>query len=216
MKIVAIIQARMRSSRLPGKVLMDIAGKTMLENVVERAKQAETLDEIAIATTTNKESESIVKICRERGWLCFRGSEDDVLDRYYRTALAFKASIIVRITGDCPLISPRVIDKAVREFLSCSPDIDYVSNVLVRTYPIGLDVEVMSFSALLRMWREATLSEDREHVTLYIRNNLDKFRTVNIRSDTDRSCIKWSVDTPRDLEKVRAEVLQRTIITSSP
>ena len=154
MKIVAIIQARIGSTRLPDKVSADIAGQPMLAHVVNRTRRAKALDAVVVATTTQPADDAIVRVCQKRGWPYFRGSEEDVLDRYYQAASAFLADVIVRITSDCPLIEPEIIDKVVDEFRHYSPAVDYVSNILTRTFPQGLDVEVMSFDALKKAWQE--------------------------------------------------------------
>ena len=203
MNIVAIIQARMGSTRLPGKVLKDLAGQPMLVRVVNRTCRAKTLDTVVVATTVQSRDQAIVQLCERRGWLYFQGSEDDVLDRYYQAALAFNAEAIVRITSDCPLIEPEIIDKVVSEFLSHYPDVDYVCNVLPRTFPRGLDVEVMSFEALKRAWHEDNNPAWREHVTQYIQRHPEIFRIRNVASEENYSHMRWTVDTPEDLTFVR-------------
>ena len=202
-KVVAIIQARMGSTRLPGKVLKELAGQPMLARVVDRTRRAETLDAAVVATTTQPADDAIVHLCKTQNWLYFRGSEEDVLDRYYQAALAFKADIIVRITSDCPLIEPEVIDRIVNEFLSYYPEVDYVSNTLVHTFPRGLDVEVMSFEALEKAWQEDDNPAWREHVTLYMHRHPEKFKIRNVTNDMDYSYMRWTVDTIEDLTFVR-------------
>lgn len=204
MKVVAIIQARMGSTRLPGKVLMDLAGDSMLARVVNRCRRAATIHETVVATTTQPGDDAIVQICRERGWQVFRGSQEDVLDRYYRTGLACKADVIVRITSDCPLIDPAVVDTVVREFLSRQTKVAYASNVFpVRTFPRGLDTEAMSFAALARAWQEDKNPAWREHVTPYLFENQDRFPIHNVKNTEDHSAQRWTVDTPEDLELMR-------------
>ncbi len=200
-KIVAIIQARVGSKRLPFKMLRDIEGQTMLERVADRVKEAETLDGVVVATTVSESDNAIAKLCEEHSWYCFRGSEDDVLDRFYQTALFYKADIVVRITGDCPLIDSQLIDKIVNEFLSLYPNIDYASNLLPRTYPRGLDVEVISVSALRREWESSV--KWREHVTLNLHRNPEKYRIVNVSNGRDYSYMRWCVDIVEDLGFVR-------------
>ncbi len=199
-KIIAIIQARMGATRLPNKVLKDLAGQPMLARVVNRTLRAKTLDTVVVATTTQPIDNTIVHLCKTQGWSYFRGSEEDVLDRYYQAALAFEADAIVRITADCPLIEPEIIDKVVNEFLSSYPEVQYVSNVLIRTFPRGLDVEVMSFDSLRKAWHEDDNPAWREHVTLYIESHPEKFKPRNVANDTDYSYMRWTVDTPEDLE----------------
>ncbi len=201
-KVVAIIQARTGSVRLPHKVLMDIGGKTMLGRVVERVKLARTLDDVLVATTVEKRDDAIMDLCLAEGWLCFRGNEDDVLDRYYQAAYLFGADIVVRITADCPLIDAGLIDDVVEKFLSLYPDIDYVSNTLPpRTYPRGLDTEVISIETLRTEWKIS--KKWREHVTMNLRNNANKSRVFNITNEKDYSFMRWCVDTAEDLAFVR-------------
>lgn len=202
-KIVAIVQARMGSTRLPGKVLEDLAGQPMLVRVVNRTRLAKTLDAIVVATTTQPVDDIIVRLCKERDWSFFRGSEEDVLDRYYQAASAFKADIIVRITSDCPLIEPEIIDKVVNEFLSHYPEVDYVSTSLVRTFPLGLGAEVMTFDALKKAWQEDDNPAWREHVTPYIYRHAEKFTIRNVVNNIDYSHMRWTVDTIEDLTFVR-------------
>ena len=203
MKVIAIIQARMGSTRLPGKVLMDLAGKPMLERVVRRCQRAASLDEVIVATTDKTSDDPIAEFCASRNWPCFRGSEDDVLDRYYQTALWSKAGVIARITSDCPLIDPEVIDRCVKEFRD-NPGTDYASNCLSpRTFPRGLDVEVFSFAALERAWREDNNPAWREHVTLFIERHPEIFQTRAVVNDVGYSHLRWCVDTPEDLDLVR-------------
>lgn len=202
-KIIAIIQARSGSARLPGKVLEDLAGEPMLACVVNRTCRAKTLGDVIVATTTLPADDAIARLCQERGWPYFRGSDEDVLDRYYQAALAHNPDAIVRITADCPLIDPDIIDVAVNEYLSCHPEVKYVSNTLTRTFPRGLDVEVMSFNALRTAWQGDNNPAWREHVTQYIRHHPEKFKSFNIANDVDYSYMRWTVDTPEDLAFVR-------------
>ena len=204
MKVVAIIQSRMGSTRLPGKVLTDLAGEPMLVRVVNRVSRATVLDEIVVATTTRLQDERIVALCYANGWPCFQGSEEDVLDRYYRTAQVYQADVVVRVTSDCPLIEPQVIDLVVREFLARQPEVDYVANILPpRTFPRGLDTEVMSLEALERAWREDENPAWREHVTPYIYRHRERFSCYGVTNEVDYSSMRWTVDTPEDLAFVR-------------
>lgn len=200
--VVAIIQARMGSSRLPGKSLAEIENRPMLWHVVERVKRAKLVDRVVVATSTATADDAIENMCRESGVACYRGSENDVLDRYYRAAQAEKAAQVVRITADCPLIDPVVINQVVSRFQR--GDVDYASNAMVRTYPDGLDTEICSFSALERAWHEARKVSEREHVTPYLRSG--KFRIANVenRSDSSHVHCRWTVDEREDLEFVRA------------
>ena len=201
-RVVAIIQARMGSNRLPGKVFEDLAGQPMLARVIDRTGKAETIDEVIVATTTRPEDDVIEQMCRIRRIHCFRGSNDDVLDRYYQTAVAFGADAVVRITSDCPLIEPDIIDRIVKGFLNCS-GADYISNTLERTYPRGLDVEVFSFAVLKQAWEEDDNPTWREHVTPYIQRHSGRFRVFNAASELDYSHMRWTVDTREDLVFIR-------------
>lgn len=207
-RVVATVQARMGSTRLPGKVLADIAGEPMLVRVVERARRAGTVDEVAVATTTDDEDDPIAALCTARGYAFGRGAVRDVLDRTYRLARSLGASMVVRLTADCPLIDPEVIDHTVGEFLRADPPVDFAANrfppPMERTYPIGLDVEVCTFAALERAWREARRPYEREHVMPYLYEEPGRFRVLHVRSETDYGRLRWTVDTAEDLELVRA------------
>ena len=204
MRVVCIVQARMGSSRLPGKVMMDLAGEPMLTRDINRVKRAKTLSEIVVATTVEPADDVIEDLCRRSDWVWFRGSEQDVLDRYYRAALTHKADTVVRITSDCPLIEPTIVDQVVGYFLTNRRRLDYVSNRLPRpTFPIGLDTEVFSFQALQRAWQGDQNPAWREHVTPYIYMNPSMFRVEGITNDMDRSHMRWTVDTSEDMAFVR-------------
>ena len=209
--ILAVIQARMGSSRLPGKVLLDLAGRPVLWHGVTRVKQADLVDKVMVATTDRPGDEPIRRFCASRGIACFGGSESDVLDRYRQAALSAGAGPgdgIVRITADCPLIDPEVIDSVIRTFLQSGAD--YVSNVQPPTFPDGLDVEVFQFTALQTAWQEARLPSEREHVTPYLRNHPEKFSQKNVTHTQDLSALRWTLDEPADfalLQKI-VEALQ--------
>jgi len=181
----------------------DLAGEPMLVRVVNRTRRAKTVDAVVIATTTQPADDIIVSLCQERDWPFFRGSEEDVLDRYYRAALVFKADVIARISADCPLIEPEVVDRVINEFRAYYPEVDYVSNILERTFPRGLDVEVTSFDALRRAWHEDSTLASREHATLYILRHRKKFKIRNVYNDVDYSYMRWTVDTIEDLTFAR-------------
>jgi spore coat polysaccharide biosynthesis protein SpsF len=202
MTTVAIVQARMGSTRLPGKVLQDIAGRTMLARVVERASRCRSVDAVVVATTTGAEDDAIVETCRSLGVAVVRGSREDVLDRYYRAAKGRDADPIVRLTSDCPLLDPEVMEEVIALFRKEKPD--YASNVTVRTFPQGLDVEVVSLAALTTAWREATEPFERVHVTPFLYRHPERFRLANLTAGGDYSAHRWTVDEPRDLEFVRA------------
>ncbi|MBI1984718.1 MAG: glycosyltransferase family protein [Candidatus Wildermuthbacteria bacterium] len=202
--VLCILQARMGSTRLPGKVLLKVRGTPLLEYEIMRVKFSKTIDKIVIATTTNKEDDEIEKLARRIGIDCFRGSEKDVLDRYYQCALLYpKFSSIVRITGDCPLIDPGVIDEVVSLFQK--GHFDYVSNIELgkETFPNGTDVEVLTREALVELAANASLASEREHVTLYIRRRKEKFKTTNVNAVRDFSHIRFTVDYLEDFEVVK-------------
>ncbi len=201
MKRVAIVQARMHSTRLPGKVMTELAGKPMLYYVVHRARQASNLDMVAVATSDQPADDIIAQYCGEIGIPFFRGSLDDVLDRYYQAARWYSADVIVRLTADCPLIDPGIIDRVVGVFQA--GNYDYVSNIHNPTYPDGLDTETFTLQAIERAWREATLKSEREHVTSYIWKHPNLFHLANVENDIDLSALRWTVDEPQDLEFVR-------------
>lgn len=207
-KVVAIIQAHMGSTRLPGKAMIPILDKPMLWHVANRLKPCKFIDEIVVATSTNDKDDVLEGFCRSSGMIVYRGNEFDVLDRYYRAATARDADIIVRITSDCPLIDPIVSDKVIFAFLNDRMGVDMASNVVVRTYPRGLDTEVFSFKSLEEAWREAKESHEREHVTKYIYNHPDIFRIKNVTNDEDVSYLRWTVDEKPDLKFVE-EIYKR-------
>jgi spore coat polysaccharide biosynthesis protein SpsF len=201
-KVVAIIQARMGSTRLPGKVLKDLSGQTVLARVVERLRRSRGIGELLVATTDRPADEAIVDECRRCSVPVWRGDQDDVLDRYYGAAQSVRAEIVVRITSDCPLIDPEITDKTVAAFLEAHAD--YASNGLQRTYPRGLDTEVMTFDALARAWAQARNTYEREHVTPYIYQHPDEFRLLSVTGETDYSSHRWTLDTPEDLAFLQA------------
>ena len=202
MRIVAIIQARMGSTRLPGKTLEKIAGMTMLERVVRRTAASRLISEVTVATTVSPHDDVIYDASSGIGCRCFRGSEQDVLDRYLRAADEFESEIVVRITSDCPLIDAAVVDRVITAFLDEAPD--YASNTLERTYPRGLDTEVLSRAALERAWREADQPSQREHVTPFIWQQPSLFRLLSVTDNEDHSRHRWTVDTIDDLRFVRS------------
>jgi len=204
MRIVAIIQARMGSSRLPGKVLMDLAGEPVLVRCVNRICRARSINEIVVATTSKPADDAILNLCRQQNWPCFRGSEEDVLDRFYHTAIKWRADVVVRITSDCPLIEPIIVDQVVQDFLKRQPKVDYVSNSLPpRTFPRGLETEVIGLNVLERAWREDQNPAWREHVTPYIYKNPALFQIYSVTHARDYSHMRWTVDTSEDLDFVR-------------
>lgn len=203
MKTVAIIQARMGSTRLPGKVLAEVQGRALLTLMLERVGRAASLDEACVATSTLPEDDPIAALCAKHGVACFRGSLPDVLDRYYHCSLERSAERIVRLTADCPLIDPGVIDEVVG--LLGSSGADYVANTAPppSTFPNGMDVEAFSFTALERAWREAQKPSEREHVTFYLWKS-GLFDTRRLDLTPSLAHLRLTVDYPEDLEVIRA------------
>ena len=206
---LAIVQARMTSTRLPGKVLLDICGKPSLQRMIERIKMATTIDKVIIATTINASDDLIVELCEKLKVEVFRGDEDDVLGRFYESSKESDVENVVRLTADCPMIDPEVIDEAISAF-SIS-NYDYLSNTIDRTYPDGLDVEVMTVDALREAHNKATAPFLREHVTTYISGKrpdlgAGNFRLGQIRFENDYSNIRWTLDTQDDLQRIRSLV----------
>jgi spore coat polysaccharide biosynthesis protein SpsF len=219
-RVVAIVQARMSSTRLPGKVLLDIAGEPMLARVVARTSRAESVHQVLVATTTDASDDPVAARCASMGILYTRGSLNDVLDRYYQAASQAKAEIVVRITGDCPVIDPVLIDDCVNTLLDGS--FDFTCNRLpppfTRTYPIGLDTEVCTFAALEKAWNDAKETFHREHVMPFIYEGVSLvtenrslstgiskrgFKIAQLHHDPDYGRMRWTVDTPEDLEFMR-------------
>jgi spore coat polysaccharide biosynthesis protein SpsF len=204
MTVAAIIQARTGSSRLPGKVLMDIAGKSVLERTVRRVQAARLLDLVAVATTTQRVDDAVAQEAGRLGLACTRGSEWDVLARYREAARQLGVDVIVRLTADCPLIDPSVVDLVVASFQAADPEPDYASNVIVRTYPRGLDVEIFSRASLEHIDPLAVEPHEREHVTPFFYLHPEQLRLVSVVNAVDYSALRWTLDTPADLEFVRA------------
>ena len=202
MKIGIIVQARMGSSRLPGKVMKEVMGKTLLEHLILRLRQVRRSNEIIIATTTDQKDDVIANLAKSCGVKVFRGSEANVLERYYLAAQKYGIDVIVRITSDCPVTDPSIVDKCIEFFLEHQP-VDYVSSGIKRTFPRGIDVEVLSFAALERAFKEAMFDNQKEHVTPYIKENPDKFRIASFEGDSDYSAYRWTVDTAEDLDLIK-------------
>jgi spore coat polysaccharide biosynthesis protein SpsF len=201
-KTLTIVQARTGSTRLPGKVLLDLGGATVLARVIARLRRSTLMNEFVVATSSSERDDAIIEECDrlQAGW--FRGSEHDVLDRYYWCAGSRDADFIVRITADCPLIDPELVDLTIQAFFDnrC----DYASNALVPTYPRGLDVEVLTTHALSRAWSEARGVHEREHVTPFLYGHPERFRLVSVEAETDYSHHRWTLDTPEDLRLLRS------------
>ena len=201
MKILAIIQAKMNSVRLPGKVMMDIGGHLMIDWVITRTNLSSKISQTIIATTENEFDDPLVSWCINNGHNFFRGSEEDVLSRFYLCAKHYNADLIVRVTADDPLKEPKVLDKAVDKLLNSNAD--YCSNTVDVTYPEGLDIEVFTFAALEKANNEAKLPSEREHVTPYIWKNPNLFNIIQIKNDRDLSSWSMTVDTSDDMEFIR-------------
>ena len=201
MKTVAIIQARMGSTRLPNKVMQPVSASIpMIEVLLSRLRKSQEIDQIIVATSVKEINRPLADYVKKIGYDVYQGSENDVLDRYYQTALKYSSDIVVRITADCPIIDPEVVDDVIKAYKAS--DSDYISNTNPPTYPDGLDVEVFSFAALKTAWQEAKKQPEREHVTPYIRES-KKFKTENITNTKDFSSERWTVDEPEDYEVIK-------------
>nr|WP_207280525.1 glycosyltransferase family protein [Thermanaerovibrio acidaminovorans] len=199
--ILAVLQARVSSRRLPRKVIKEILGVPMILRQVERIKRSARVDQLVVATSLDASDDVLCDLCERSGLDVYRGSLNDVLDRFYRACLPYAPDHVVRLTGDCPLADPAVIDLVIDEHLKCGSQ--YTSNTLEPTFPDGLDVEVMAFSALRDAFEEATLPSEREHVTPFIYKHPDRYRLVNVRRKGDNlSHMRWTVDDERDFELV--------------
>lgn len=197
----------MDSTRLPGKVMLNIDEKNpIIYYVIKQISESRLCDQIVIATTTLPEDEEIVKFAKNMSVPCFRGSAEDVLDRYYQCAKIFSFSTIIRITSDNPLIDPKLVDDAISFYKSNS--YDYVTNCKPRTFPQGTEVEIFSFNALEKIWKNARKLSEREHVTPYFYNNPDQFKMFNIKNNEDISQLRWTVDREKDLELVKKIILK--------
>lgn len=198
-KVLAIVQARLGSSRLPGKVLLEVGGTPMIDFLLSRLSQSKRVDEIVVASPDTPGDQALVDHVRALGFGCAVGSENDVLDRFMTASLGRDADILVRITGDCPLVDPGIVDLTIERFLEA--DVDYLSNTVDPTYPDGLDVEVFSADAFARAHRESTTTHDREHVTPYLKDGT-RYRVGRLQNDEDLSGLRWTVDEPDDLRVI--------------
>ena len=196
MKIIAVIQARMNSTRLPGKVLMPLANKPVLSHVIERLSYCRMIDKIVVATSVEKSDNLIDDYCKKSNIICYRGSLEDVLDRYYQAAKLYKADLIIRITADCPVVDPVVVDSVVTGYLSG----DYDCYGLRGDFPDGLDCTLFSFTAIEKAWKEAKLQSEREHVGPYIENNTHLFRNGSLKLFNGLANQRWTLDEPDDYE----------------
>jgi len=207
MKVIAITQARTGSTRLPGKVFETIANKPLLQLHLERVKAAKTIDQVVVATTDLDRDDAIETAVIDWGFAVSRGSENDVLSRFYHAAQPLAPDYVVRVTSDCPFVDPELIDRIVQHTIE--QNVDYCSNTLVEHYPDGQDIEVMTFRALAQAYREAKLASDREHVTPYIKRNSTAmgkglFKAVNYGCEANYNAVRMCVDEPRDLLVARA------------
>ncbi|KKM12354.1 spore coat protein [Clostridiales bacterium PH28_bin88] len=198
--ILAILQARASSSRFPGKVLKPILGVPMLIRQIERVQRAKLIEKLVVATSDDVSDDPIERLCRENGITCFKGKLDDVLERFYQAAKPRHPGHIVRLTGDCPLADPYLIDQAIDFHMQ--GNYDYTSNTLEPTYPDGLDVEVFRFSCLEQAWQEAQLPSQREHVTPFLYRQPGRFKIGSYKNNVDLSHLRWTVDEPLDLKLV--------------
>lgn len=202
MKVVAILQARCNSSRLPNKILKPILGKPMIQWQIERLEQCTNIDKLIIATSVEDSDLPLVQLGIKLDVSVHRGSLNNVLERFYQVAIQTEPDLIVRLTGDCPLIDPSIVDKVI-DFMK-EGDFDYVSNSIEPSYPDGLDVEVFSFDTLKELYENANLSSEKEHVTLFVANNKDKFKIGVYKNSIDLSHHRWTVDEPNDFKLVTA------------
>lgn len=200
---LGIVTARMASTRLPGKVLADLAGRPLLAAIVERVRTAQTLDELVIATSTQPENDAIEELADRLGVRCFRGSEDDPLDRVHATAQTYGADVVVRLTGDNPFVDGAFVDEVVHAFLDSSPPADFASSTLSGTYPYGVSVEVLRRDALEAAWRDAPEGGWREHVTPFFYEQPERFRVLALRAPVDLGQVRMTVDTREDLDRAR-------------
>ncbi len=197
-----MLQARVSSSRLPGKVLKPILGKPMLLHQLERLQRAREIDRLVVVTSREDSDTPLVELLEDRGIDYYRGSLDDVLDRYFQAARYYGAEHIVRLTGDCPLVDPDVVNQDIR--VHKKEHNDYTSNTLLPTFPDGLDVEVLRYETLQRVWENASLASEREHVSSFVINNPEKFLLGSVTKENDLSQLRWTVDEKVDFDLVTA------------
>lgn len=198
-----IIQARMGSTRLPGKTLKEILGKPMISYQLERLKRCRLVDSIIVATTNHPLDRMIIDYCKNNQILFFVGNENNVLQRYYQAAKEYNVDLIVRVTADCPLIDPELIDSMIDLYLKYKGQYEYVSNVIERSFPRGLDAEILSFTCLEKITRYAITEEELEHVTLYLLDHPDRFNLYSFKQKQDDSSYRWTVDTEEDFNLIK-------------
>ncbi len=205
MKIVTVIQARMSSTRLPGKIMLPILGKPLLLRMIERVRQAKQTGQLIIATSINKDDDEVEEFCTTNNLACYRGHLTDLLDRHYQVAKKHLADAVVKIPSDCPLVDPQIIDKVIQHYVK-SEELDFVSNLHPASYPDGNDVEIMSFDSLECAWKDATKNYEREHTTPFIWENGDVFKIGNVVWETGldySTSYRWTIDFPEDYEFIR-------------
>jgi spore coat polysaccharide biosynthesis protein SpsF len=205
--IAAVLQARVSSRRLPGKILKPILGVPMILRQIERIRRSRLIDRLVLATSTDQTDDALAELCKKNNVDCFRGSLEDVLDRFYQAARSHSPECVVRLTGDCPLTDPAVIDDTLR-FMS-EGHFDFATNALECTFPDGLDVEAMRYASLEEAWKNARLPSEREHVTPYLYQHPEHFKIGIFKNKTDLSAWRWTVDEPADfelVEKIYAEL----------
>lgn len=199
MKYLVLIQARCGSSRLPNKVLKELSGKTDLQWVIERVKRSRLIDDVMVITSIEKNNLPLIELCAKIGTRIFVGAEDDVLDRYYQAARLLQPEYVIRITSDCPLFDWRYLDTAIQEM---APDTDYLAEI-TESFPDGLDIEIIKFTALKESWQQANLASEREHVTQYIRKHPEKYRQQNFECPIKGIGSKrWTLDEQADFELI--------------
>jgi spore coat polysaccharide biosynthesis protein SpsF len=215
MKMVnAIIEARMGSSRLPGKTMMEIMGSPSIQLLIDRLRHAQRIDNIILATTTNSEDDTIEKFCHDYGVICFRGSAEDVLGRVYHAAQKYGADVVVEVTGDCPLLDPWLIDECIDLFIRS--DYDYLSNFIEQSYPPGIDVQIFSFAVLEQLHVNAKEQKFREHVTLYILKNPSLFRMHNVYAPPELYCPDWHLELDEYVDYILIKTIYENLYDKKP
>lgn len=206
MNILVVIQARRGSSRLPDKIMMPLAGKSLLIRMAGRVQASHLGKNIVVATTTDPSDDPVEKLCETENIPCFRGHPTDLLDRHYKAAIQFNADVVVKIPSDCPLIDPAIIDKVLQAYIDNSANVDFVSNLHPATYPDGNDVEVMPISVLKEAWENAQRPLEREHTTPYIWENPEKYCLLNVKWESGRDYSmshRWTIDYKEDYEFIQ-------------
>lgn len=199
-KVLALLQARTSSTRLPNKVLLPILGVPMILRQIERLQRTTLIDQLTVVTSTEKSDDKLAQLCAENNISCFRGSLNDVLDRFYQAASLVKPLHVVRLTADCPLTDPELIDQIIQYYFN--GDYDYATNAIEATYPDGLDMEVFRYKCLETAWNEAELLSQREHVTPFIYQQFKRFKIGHYKGKEDLSHLRWTVDEPKDFELI--------------